>query len=139
MKSNERINIIVVNNQAETLEPFFNCLEFDGINCKVNNAYNGIQALTRENPFGYHFAIIDASTDTLYSPGRQSVEREHTLSETWKSQNPELIIVGTSVQASRFEQINGSYDETLIFSHLFSKEFKEILRKYGFIEQEAKV
>ncbi|MEK6873449.1 MAG: hypothetical protein AABW91_01275 [Nanoarchaeota archaeon] len=132
----ENPRIIIVDNQAMQFMPVFTRLEFEGINCNVKNFYSAIQAVRGGNPLDYQILIIDASCDiNLRNYNNQS------FSEWIKSQNPEIIVIGTSVQRELLTDkiANQVYDETLEFEvhEKFCDSFKRILIKYGFIQQEA--
>jgi len=137
MKVNGQARIIVVNDQAETLSPFIYLLEHDrqiSGAYKFEFEYSAKMATLNYNPHDFHFAVIDASDD-FFIQRKGSVEREFTLSEFWKSQNPNLIVVGTSIQDEKFAEVGGFYDEKIRIEQ-FDEQIIDLLRKYKFISDE---
>ena len=84
------------------------------------------------NLLDYNVAIIHASDDCI-------VDRIHSLSEFMKLRNPDILIMGISVEGMHFREdglSKQSYDERISTSRAGPKydvqEIKKKLTKYGY-------
>lgn len=122
----DRLNMLVVNDQPETMEVFMLCLQEDGFDLKYDLEVSAHSVVKNRDPLNYNIAIIDASDDRLGG--------NNTLSKFLKSKNENMIIVGTSALGTYFQKdslSNQLYDEKISMNMSFLEELKATLKKYG--------
>ena len=128
----KNLKIMIINDQVDCLEHHWKNLEEKGLKFDIDMASSAMVASACYKPQDYDLMIIDASDDV-------TLNNNQMASEYWKTKNPSIIIIGTSVQR---ELINDRlskklYDEVI---HLRSQELDEtlieILKKRELIPEE---
>ena len=123
---------MIINDQADCLDHHWEKLKEIGLKFDIDMASSAKVASACYKPQDYDLMIIDASDDV-------TLNNNQMTSEYWKAKNPNLIIIGTSVQQ---ELINDGlskklYDEIihLRFQEL-DKTLIKILKKRELISEE---
>lgn len=128
---NEIPRILIVNEQVYSLRPFLDRLEVKGLNLEIQKAETAFHAREYNKSQKFDIAIIDVSDNI-------GIEGKDYLSEYLREKNPEIVIVGTSVQEGMMSDklAERLYDERECLGYKdFDKVVIDVLKKYKFIPE----
>ena len=94
-----------------------------------------MEMLSRKVPKGKYDVLLIDSTDNVH------LHNWEIMSEYWKTKNPDLVVIGTSVQKEFLEEglCKKIYDGAILFEHgmtNFGEKIIENLEKMELIQKE---
>lgn len=120
-----KLKMIVINDQVSCLRYHWDILKRKGLDFDIDREMSAKVALACYKPKDYNLMIIDASDDI-------TLNNNQRLSEYWKEKNPNLIIVGTSVESQIIndELSKKLYDKRICIRHkVLWEEILNILKE----------
>ncbi len=123
--------MMVIDEQADQLNYYWNELRARGV--KLNLEYCAREVVAKYNALDYDVLLID-STDNVH------LHNWEIMSEYWKTKNPKLVVIGTSVQKEFLEEglCKKIYDGAILFEQgmtNFGEKIIENLEKMELIQK----
>jgi len=132
MKANERVRILAIGHKLTYSAPYIKRFEIEGIPIKVDFLLSPRSAVRCKNPLDYNIGLLHGSDNI-------NLSQDRNVTDWLKSKNPEMIIIGASTGGFfRGDRVvEEDYHETFELDEKFYTNLRNVLIKYGFIEQEV--